>query len=554
MNREWISIKDGTEGDAAGKTITYADVTKSDDAGSSYADICYKMNGMWQIKQQSGDESYIFYDLAEAGTVSEAGAPMLLCEGLYITIPSGKKFKELEILDKSEMDIFIQDEILPVPEPVLETEEIQYIKDESIYNMDGFYPAVYAQATGQEQIMGIECVHIYVYPMHYSPKKKQIMVVENMKIRIWFEQDDCKQDTGLSNELPQAIQGEAFKELLLGYNNVYDLDSSNKPRMIIITTDELEYSMKIFEGVKTFTYNVEIVLDKDIYKKYPEKCEDEAILSFLTDEYSKEKISYVILGGDIDVIPTHKDKDGFASDSYYCTDGKTVVPRFALSRFPAKDKTQMDTQTDIASYYDRYYDETIRNTAVFTTYNRSDYENCKQTIAANMASSDFTVVKRYDGKSTKNQLIDSINQGAAFINYRGHGSETEWQSDIGLSTKDVPGLDVKRNTPIVLSIACSNNALYDKECFGVCWIRNAKAVAFLGASSPSYTTVNHYFDKYLWEAIYNEKLSVIGDIYLWATLKLYQNNKGWTTEVNIREYLLLGDASADYLADDITHK
>lgn len=51
-----------------------------------------------------------------------------------------------------------------------------------------------------------------------------------------------------------------------------------------------------------------------------------------------------------------------------------------------------------------------------------------------------------------------------------------------------------------------------------------------------------------------KKLSVIGDIYVWATLKLYQNRKGYTTEVNIREYLLIGDVTADYLADDITHK
>lgn len=110
-----------------------------------------------------------------------------------------------------------------------------------------------------------------------------------------------------------------------------------------------------------------------------------------------------------------------------------------------------------------------------------------------------------------------------------------------------------KNTPIVLSIACSNNDLYHARCFGISWIKYYQAVSFLGASAPSYTYVNHSFDKFLWEAINSQKLSNIGDIYVWATLKLYQNDKSIYARKNIREYLLLGDVSADYLADDISH-
>lgn len=551
--RTWFSLVDGDEGMPAEKAIRYENAQNgTDDAEGLFARICYRTYGVWQITEPYDQKEYVLYDLAEAGVTSVVGGPMLVREGLYVTVPPGKKFSRLEVVNVSETDLDDRKEVLPVPEPVLETETLQFIKNEAIYESDSPYPSGYAEFTGQEQVLGTECVHLYIYPMHYRPKSKVVSVVNEMEIRVWFEDDSLSVDS--VGKSCKSFHNEAFGSLLLGHSELYQADRVEKPKMIIVTTAELEYSMKIFEGVKTFQYDVEVVLTKDIYAKYPDKEQDEAILAYLMKRYENDKISYVILGGDVNQIPTHKVNNEYASDSYYCTDGKTVIPRFALSRFPARNKAELNQQTDIASYYDRHYDEKIRHKAVFTTHKQSDYVECKEKIAADMATkSAFQIQKCYDGKCSKNDLINAINQGTAFVNYRGHGSDTSWSSSIGLSTKDVPNLDVKTNTPIVLSIACNNNNLYIDECLGACWIRNEKSVAFLGASNPSYTTTNHYYDKYLWEAVYNQNLSTIGDIYVWATLKLYQNHKGTTTEVNIREYLLLGDASADYLADDTAH-
>jgi hypothetical protein len=512
------------------------------------------MSGVWQVTKTYNGEDYVFYDLQGAGTFAEVGVPMLVREGLFVTVPQGKKYSHIEVKNIETVVIDTEYEVLPVPEDVLETEETKYIRNDAIYSGDGYYPMGYAEFEGQQPVMGVECAHIYVYPIHYCPKERKVSIVQQLEIDVWFEDADSSQSP--TEKTPESpISRDGFESLFLGYSQIYGVDDGNKPRMIIITTQELTNSMRIYEGVKTFLYDTELVIVDDIYHRYEGKNQDEAILAYLNEEYAKSKISYVILGGDVDQIPTHKDSEGFACDSYYCTDGKTVVPRFALSRFPARNKAEMDSQTDIAAYYDRFYNDKIRNSAVFTTYNSSDYEQCKEEIVAKVPSGNtFKITKCYDGKCSKNDLVAAINGGTGFINYRGHGSNTRWSSSIGLSVKDVPKLSVGTNTPIVLSIACSNNNLYSNECFGASWIRNGKAVAFLGASDPSFTTVNNYFDKYLWEAIYSEKLTVIGDIYVWATIKLYQNNNSPYACVNIREYLLLGDATADYTADDTTHK
>lgn len=550
--RIWHSLTDKEQGAASEKNVEYQNtVDKEGLEEITSAVVSYKPNGIWEIAGPFGQNDYVAFDMPGAGNTSEPGSPMLIREGIYVALPPGKKCSHISVLDVQEESLPGQYEVLPAPEPVLETEEAHYIKNPDIYGSDSVYPPVYAEYMGEESVMGVRCAQLYIYPMHYRPKQKEVLNTYHIKIKVFFE--SC--DTGTQNK---PIANKRWEPLILGYkdlcnDNFYE-DEKEKPRLLIITTKELAYALRIYEGIKSFLYNVEMVMAEDIYADYPQLSADEAIMTYLKEEDEKKSIGYVMLGGDISAIPTHKDSGGFVSDSYYCTKGISSAPQFALGRFPAKNKQELLEQCDIASYYDRYFNKKIRNTAVFTTYNRKAYEQCKEEIAGKLsAGSDFHVNKCYDGKCTKKELIDAINAGAGFVNYRGHGNDTKWESKIGLSTTDVPGLDVKRNTPIVFSIACNNNNLYNPDCFGAAWIRNSKAVAFLGASYPSYTTINHYFDKYIWEAIQDQKLTVVGDIYVWATLKLFQNHKQLAADINIREYLLLGDVTADYLADDISH-
>ena len=70
------------------------------------------------------------------------------------------------------------------------------------------------------------------------------------------------------------------------------------------------------------------------------------------------------------------------------------------------------------------------------------------------------------------------------------------------------------------------------------------AVAVLGATRPSYTTINHDFNRYLFQAILVEGVQPIGLILGRATAKLY-NQYGTDTyaQANMRMYTWLGDPS-----------
>jgi hypothetical protein len=160
---------------------------------------------------------------------------------------------------------------------------------------------------------------------------------------------------------------------------------------------------------------------------------------------------------------------------------------------------------------------------------------------------DVKIIKKYGGQSSKAEVIKEIETGCGIINYRGHGSEFEWQSSNGLSVDDTPKLKNKDKIPVVFSIACLNNAIdVEKECYGESFVEAPfGAICFLGASRPSYTEPNHHFDRYIWRGIIDKKLRIVGKILNFACAELYRNFPDAYTKENLAMYLILGDPSLE---------
>jgi hypothetical protein len=548
-HKSWMNFS-GTDAEniAAGKIVAKSDDNARVNSGIGYTQVSYHMKGLWHDSTPFGSSGKSLFDLPEAGYISRPGAPMLIQEGLFVVLPAGAIFNKVEVMKAESQPVKGTFDVLPVPQPAVESEPLRFIRDESIYASNEVYPANTVEYLGTKNIMGVNCAHLIVYPVQYRPLDKEIMVYTNIEIKVSYHLTDALTGSG-------KISNRRFASRLLGYTepdrNGKAVDSGEaRARMLIITTADLRAALGVYEKAKQDIYDVSVVLMEDIVKKYSGVAPDEALHKYIMDEHHSSAIRYLILGGDVDKIPVHLVEDPvaenpFASDSYYGTEDKAVPPSFSVGRFPVSDAAAMSKLVNTLSSYRKWYNEK-RKDAVFTTFGDDKYEQCSEEIAGQV-SSKINVIKCYDGQCDKDRLISAINQGVGFINYRGHGSNIAWQSSIGLRTTDIPGLTVGENIPHVLSIACSNNAIHTPNCFGATWIRNGKAVSFLGAAEESYTLVNQSFDKYLWEAISKENFSIIGDIYVSATLALYQNDDSGEAETNIKEYLLLGDPTANYL-------
>ena len=518
--------------------------------------VCYRLNGFWQQENPFENEGYMLLDIPQAGFTDEPGSPMLAREGLFVVIPANAEYSSLSVENLCPEELPEEYDLLPVPRDVLETEELIFDKNSDVYGVDEQYPQTPVKYIETTDILGVRCVHLAVCPFQYYPRSRKLTALRKIVVTVNYTIVKSAYDISAKANL-NMIDNTHYYSQLLGYQQDDAKNpSDSKPRMIIVTSEKLAYSLRILEGVKNFLYDVEVVYIEKIKDSYNGNDSVEKIHKFLLAEHAKRPLSYVILGGVIDIIPSkmvddNGDPNGddlFPNDNYYCSnDPAKPIPLFALGRLPVSSVEEMNKVADYASYYNRFYNDKRKN-AVFTSYNDPShgYEQCKRDIKSTLTG-DFSVTECYDGQCSKETLIKEINNAVGFINYRGHGDYDRWQSGNGLSVKDIPTLDVKRNTPHVLSIACNNCSIHKSGSFGVEWIKQLKAISFLGASAPSYTTVNHVFDKYLWEGIHQKKITKIGDIFVWATLELYRNKPDRHTITNILEYLLLGDPSADYM-------
>ncbi|NPV13555.1 T9SS type A sorting domain-containing protein [candidate division WOR-3 bacterium] len=182
------------------------------------------------------------------------------------------------------------------------------------------------------------------------------------------------------------------------------------------------------------------------------------------------------------------------------------------------------------------------------------------------------------GAGGTNAMVSAdINEGRVVINYRGHGSETDWSSwdaqGQSWTATHINALNNGDMTPVVINCCCLNHVLSTPTCLGEAWMRKypGGAVASLGATEASYTVPNHGWDSTLFRCIGDTfTISIPGvrnyTCPTWdlgwmlcnadAYIQKYYASQGGTD--NARMYLWLGDPAltvwtGPLTAADIVH-
>ncbi|MDR1649169.1 MAG: C25 family cysteine peptidase [Synergistaceae bacterium] len=566
----------------------YGAVLGANETGHTH--IRYSFDDCWHDDEPYGQSGQSLFTLPGASHNLEPGMPMLIQEGIFVALPPNAEYSDVEVRRVKEKLLDGTYDILPAPKPSFESEPLVFSPNRQIYSADSAYPSGPVRSVKVMDVLGVKCALVTICPMRYAPLSGKITLLSEIDLHVKYT------FTGVSAEAHRLTRPD-FANLLLGYRGAAAEDPPAKQRLLIIMPKIFDNAMDAYIADKGQTYAVEKVFYEDILAQHPQpdtappQSGVEAIFEFLQKEHKTNSIRHCVLAGDVCQIPTMRENVTFedetfelVSDSYYCMDTKNddYMPKFSLSRFPASTVAEITEQSAVAANYPSKYSGK-RKHAVFTTYcvdddgdddDDFDYNQCKDAIYANIQPADgaeakMTVKKIYSGSSwTKDDLIDAIEAGNGFVNYRGHGDYRRWQSDIGLAVEDVTSqnvdpdnenVDPGNDIPHIFSIACETAAIqtYPDLCFGAAWIRKLKAISFLGATISSYTMVNDCFDKYLWESIVPSQpggmaFSVVADIYLNASICLMKNSivDGKVPEhvkLSLKIYLLLGDGTADYL-------
>jgi len=156
------------------------------------------------------------------------------------------------------------------------------------------------------------------------------------------------------------------------------------------------------------------------------------------------------------------------------------------------------------------------------------------------------------GDNATNDVVNNyINNGVGIVNYRGHGGPGGWgpqwnTANEGYLTGVARNLNNSIWNPIVFSAACLTSKLDGTdETLAEAFVKtDFGASAYLGASREVYQHVNSFFDVLLFENIYTNNVTNIGNILVSVV------NDGQVETYDDRlAYLWLGEPSLDLWTD-----
>lgn len=276
-----------------------------------------------------------------------------------------------------------------------------------------------------------------------------------------------------------------------------------------------------------------------------------AIKAFIAAAYRAERISSVILVGDAKFMPFFPGVFGNAyrneADPLYgAIEGPSSAgpaelsndefPEVFVSRLPAN--TALEASTMVAKIIDYERDAVAGDWYAKASGIASNeaggpddlYDWERMNLVSDMLMPwGYTVVdKFYDPRVTLDQLVAAINQGRGFLNYVGHGSETEWVTT-GLHTSDIMQLKNDRKLPFIVDVACVNgNFAFSEMSFAEAWMLVGTPEVPRGAISIFASSTNQEWyeptigQKHIAELLTKNVYNTIGTLFLHGSIAVLE--------------------------------
>jgi len=451
-----------------------------------------------------------------------ADEPMLPVHTISLSYPFGTKIVDIECEMGEMKTMVLSDKIAPAPKPVIQgmSSNVQELEmDQSIYNSDTLFPSgwfnYYTGGGLDENNEHKTFLTIRVYPVRYNPIKDIIYYVEDLDLKIIYDESDI----------------DPFPE-----NSAHD--------MVIISPSEFSADLQeLADHKNSFGVNTIIKTTEDIYNEYTGVDKPEQIKYFIKDALDTWNIKYVMLVGGMKSLLWGVPRDdknqgtkdwhvpvrytnnkemgsvhdpGFMSDLYYADiyDGEGNFSSWDIDRNGASDgifaNWKFGAGRDILDLYPDVYVGRLacrnklevklmvnkiinyeKSTADPSWFNKmivvggdshddagTDYvegEVVGDYILDNLMM-DFTPIKLYSSyKDTDPQhtpstdnLVSEISAGCSFLLFDGHGHPGSWNTHWpgifnwgdtpgGISCYDFPKLSNGDKLPICVVGGCHNS-------------------------------------------------------------------------------------------------
>ena len=364
---------------------------------------------------------------------------------------------------------------------------IPYLKGE-VYNSSQFFPQSIAELHDPYILRDYRGQVIQVNPFLFSPQDNLLRVYTSITLRIDFN--------GLNSVNIYEDRNESK-------NIVYDFDNLYQDHFINYATYQNRYTPLAEDGemlvicYDSFCDEVQEFVDwknqKGIKTTLVPKSEAgsnvSSIKSYISSFYNSHDLTYVLLVGDKNQIPSQQTGSGSssgASDVYYAyISGNDSYPEFFVGRFSAQNTGHINTQVERSIEYERnpqlngdWYTNGLliaSNEGAGAGHDggESDWQHAHN-MWSDLVDYNYTYVdEMYDGSHSgednsgnpsDTMVRNAINSGLGIIHYTGHGDTDVWVTS-NFNNGDVNALTNNNELPFICTVGCKSGD-FSGTCLG----------------------------------------------------------------------------------------
>jgi subtilisin-like proprotein convertase family protein len=376
----------------------------------------------------------------------------------------------------------------------------------------------------QGSLRSMNISRLEISPVAYFPSTGQLEVVESMDVSISFDNADHR----ANSELIARTYSPFFEHLYdgiagtLGFHDDYPDRVGDVVTMVIVTPPMFAGQLADFAAWKT-ERGFHTIMAVTGTPEVGTTAAD--IQSYLHDLYNNATPdlpapSFVLFVGDVAQMPTFT-LGGDATDRPYCAVDGDLVPDMYYGRFSATNPSELQAQLDKTMVYDQFtmadpsYLENVTLIAGVDSgwapthangqinYGTEHYFNLSHGIFSN------TYLYPASAGPVEAEIIQTVNDGVAMINYTAHGNQTSW-ADPSMGQSDVNGMTNDGKYTLAIGNCCLTSTYDYGECFGETWLRapNKGAIGYIGGSNSTY-----WDEDYWWGVGFHPAAEINGAAY-----------------------------------------
>ncbi len=450
--------------------------------------ITYNFNGFHAEKTIIEEEPHYRLRMDGEAVSLDRGYPELPIVTRSIIIPDDK---QMEVrVTYSEHTTYENVNIVPSKGDMLRSEhpdpsDVPY-EFGSIYEKDVWHPQNIVNLRDPYIIRDLRGQVVEVHPFQYNPARDELRVYDEIRVQV------SPVRTGGENILSRT---RPLSTVQRDFAQIYERQFINYDQYLngLTREPEVEDGNMLIISPPDFSEHMDSFMDWKESRGIPTEivttCEIGSNVSDISDHieyhYHEYGLTYLLLVGDENYIPTPRYGDHESDPSYSFIVGDDLYPDIFVGRFSASRPEHVKTQVERSIFYEQNPHEiSLPKTVGIASYEGPGYKGMVDWVFMNyirdkLLNYDYTLVNQFyegghgevPGDPTPTQITDAIEDGRHLINYCGHGHER------GIVTSDFTNSDVHDLTnvgklPFIIAAACITGRFTEvSQCFGEAWIR-----------------------------------------------------------------------------------